>query len=83
MGGWLDWVILWVFSNLGDSMILFYDSMIPSECRGKPQVPRSEVQDYQPPPPSATSLGENTCADCLCCFTREVCWWLHPPVLLL
>jgi len=21
MGGWLDWVILWVFSNLGDSMI--------------------------------------------------------------
>ena len=23
MGGWLDWVILWVFSNLGDSMILF------------------------------------------------------------
>jgi len=20
MGGWLDWVILWVFSNLGDSM---------------------------------------------------------------
>ena len=23
MGGWLDWVILWVFSNLGDSMIIF------------------------------------------------------------
>ena len=22
MGGWLDWVILQVFSNLGDSMIL-------------------------------------------------------------
>jgi len=22
MSGWLDWVILWVFSNLGDSMIL-------------------------------------------------------------
>jgi len=22
MGGWLDWVILWVFSNLGYSMIL-------------------------------------------------------------
>ena len=21
-GEWLDWVILWVFSNLGDSMIL-------------------------------------------------------------
>ena len=21
MGGWLDWVILWVFSNLRDSMI--------------------------------------------------------------
>jgi len=21
VGGWLDWVILWVFSNLGDSMI--------------------------------------------------------------
>jgi len=20
MGGWLNWVILWVFSNLGDSM---------------------------------------------------------------
>jgi len=27
MGEWLDWVILWVFSNLGDSMILwFYDT---------------------------------------------------------
>ena len=26
MGGWLGWVILWVFSNLGDSMILWlYD----------------------------------------------------------
>jgi len=23
MGGWLDWVILWVFSNLGDSMKSF------------------------------------------------------------
>jgi len=22
MGEWLDWVILWVFSNLSDSMIL-------------------------------------------------------------
>jgi len=22
MGGWLDWVILWVFSNLGDPVIL-------------------------------------------------------------
>jgi len=22
MGGWLDWVILWVFSNLGDRVIL-------------------------------------------------------------
>ena len=26
MGKWLDWMILWVFSNLSDSMILFYDS---------------------------------------------------------
>ena len=24
MGEWLDWVILWVFSNLGDSMILWW-----------------------------------------------------------
>jgi len=24
MGEWLDWVILWVFSNLGDSMILLH-----------------------------------------------------------
>ena len=24
MGGWLDWVILWVFSNLGDSVILYF-----------------------------------------------------------
>jgi len=23
MGGWLDWMILWVFSNLSDSMNLF------------------------------------------------------------
>jgi len=39
MGEWLDWVILWVFSNLGDSMILIgaldlekYPSN--SECNG-------------------------------------------------
>jgi len=24
MDGWLDWVILWVFSKLGDSMVLWY-----------------------------------------------------------
>jgi len=24
MGEWLDWMILWVFSNLGDSMILWF-----------------------------------------------------------
>jgi len=24
MGGWLDWVILWVFSNPADSMILWF-----------------------------------------------------------
>ena len=28
MGGWLDWVILWVFSNLGDSTILLKSSEI-------------------------------------------------------
>ena len=26
MGEWLDWMILWVFSNLGDSMILRWRS---------------------------------------------------------
>ena len=30
IGEWLDWMILEVFSNLGDSMILFYDSNFPS-----------------------------------------------------
>jgi len=25
-GEWLDWMILWVFSNLGDSMILLFSS---------------------------------------------------------
>ena len=29
MGGWWDWVILWVFSNLGDSMI--WINMIANE----------------------------------------------------
>ena len=24
LGGWLDWVILWIFFNLGDSMILWF-----------------------------------------------------------
>jgi len=28
MGGWLDWVILWVFSNLGDSMILYQGNAV-------------------------------------------------------
>ena len=28
MGEWLDWVILWVFSNLGDSMILIRRTMV-------------------------------------------------------
>jgi len=26
MGEWLDWMILWVFSNLCDSMILYLQS---------------------------------------------------------
>jgi len=30
MGGWLDWVILCVFSNLGDSLILWFYSL-PTE----------------------------------------------------
>jgi len=30
VGGWLDWVILWVFSNLDDSMILCQTSALPS-----------------------------------------------------
>ena len=24
MGGWLDWMILWVFSNLGDSITIVH-----------------------------------------------------------
>jgi len=28
----LDWVTLWVFSNLGDSMILNYRAMISMSC---------------------------------------------------
>jgi len=31
MGGWLDWVILWVFSNLGDSMIPCFPSCFCSQ----------------------------------------------------
>ena len=27
MGEWLDWMILWVFSNLSDSMILWFDQL--------------------------------------------------------
>jgi len=33
MDGWLDWVILWVFSNLGDSMILRCSPGVFSLCR--------------------------------------------------
>ena len=33
MGGWLDWMILWVFSNLGDSMIL-YTVVLLDEMQG-------------------------------------------------
>ena len=30
MGGWLDWMILWVFSNLSDSVIVcFYENHSP------------------------------------------------------
>jgi len=30
MGGWLDWVILWVVSKLGDSMILIMLEAMPA-----------------------------------------------------
>ena len=33
MGGWLDWMILWVFSNVGDSMIL-YTVVLLDEMQG-------------------------------------------------
>jgi len=34
MGGWLDWVILWVFSNRGDSVILwFYESVVEKSSK--------------------------------------------------
>jgi len=29
MGGWLDWVILWVFSNLTNSIISFVENIKP------------------------------------------------------
>jgi len=28
MCGWLDWVILWVFSNLGDPVILSWEGLV-------------------------------------------------------
>ena len=28
VGGWLDWMILEIFSNVNDSKILFYDSVL-------------------------------------------------------
>ena len=34
MGGWLDWVSLWVFSNLGDSMILRFIPMLGFKVSG-------------------------------------------------
>ena len=33
MGEWLDWVILWVFSNLGDSMILYTSLLLSPWCQ--------------------------------------------------
>ena len=48
MSGWLDWVILWVFSNLGDSMILrdLKDHLLPSPCHdlSPDQVAQSLIQ---------------------------------------
>jgi len=35
MGGWLDWVILWAFSNLDDSMILWLQKAFLSESVGQ------------------------------------------------
>jgi len=35
MGGWLDWVILWVFSNLGDSVILYSRFSMNSGAEGR------------------------------------------------
>ena len=34
MGGWLDWVVLWVFSNLGDSMIIQTNATIYCPLQG-------------------------------------------------
>ena len=34
MGEWLDWMMLWVFSNLSDSMILWFYTGLCGAIRG-------------------------------------------------
>jgi len=43
-GEWLDWMILWVFSNLSDSMI--YDSMIFAQPLHSFSVEITSVSQY-------------------------------------
>ena len=57
MGGCLDWVILWVFSNLGDSMILWFCDVFQGKkslarwIQAKPirQRATDKITDSSPP----------------------------------
>jgi len=44
MGGWLDWVILWVFSYLDGSMVLWFG--YPDLSAKKERLSSSEAQWY-------------------------------------
>jgi len=46
MGEWLDWVILWVFSNLGDSMILLFYLLVGVLLVSKDDFHAAALREY-------------------------------------
>jgi len=51
MAGWLDWVILWVSSNVGDSMILYFQlAMGDWGMMSQDTIVSCEEQDAGPGP---------------------------------
>jgi len=61
MGGWLDWVILWVFSNLGDSMVLNakMNHINVTDCKGLKKCYNTIFTSCKPIPDSL-QVGECT-----------------------
>ena len=48
MNEWLDWMILWVFSDLSDSMILFYESFFSGQRKLWFEMRDVKMDSYKP-----------------------------------